>query len=355
MKGYGYRIEGADDVASFFENPFYFARARKTISIEKIFSDRNLCGVWFFHDLAKIPAVTSSLQTGFITRLILDALPNTSIEPDPCFEEGIASVLLHSIPDGAGEGPFVREVCLPSEAIQIWNGKTWVSKNDIKDKGAFIYDLICLQNYTYPDELKSIQDKSEFGFLSIGKLGDHDIFGDGLNNPLKSAWKTFSNQDLFQSHGPTTGFIHTLVTTDKKGNAYHVCFMQDPNPNRGGPLGVPNHIEYLATAFYNQLRQSKDSENTPNKTRTFLKKFFESSQSLFSGNLKPDQCHFYYHTWPSRSRSECFVQTDLQFREGRFVYNGSKKYQIIPNSLRRAYEQNVNQQASYNSLSVPQP
>lgn len=187
------------------------------------------------------------------------------------------------------------------------------------------------------------------GSLPVGEPGGKDIFQETGKNRVGSAWQEFDMKELHPGgYYPRGGHVHTLVTVDQRENEYHICFMQDPDIERGG-FYVEGEIAALATAMFNRVQGAHAEKTLPKSLPgavSKIKGWLSSLVNIASApdeelpGIHPHQFHFYVHHRPIPLHRERFLVVDMKFENERFGMEDVSfvHYDVIPSVIQKAYK-----------------
>lgn len=143
-------------------------------------------------------------------------------------------------------------------------------------------------------------------------------------------WRHFTARDLSPEGHASGGGCRSLVTVDRVGGVWHVCFMQDWS-HVG--VSVTNAIEDLASVVYREalaLAEARQAAEVPGWRRGLGRVV---PAGLRRPALSPGSFRFYEHLPPHAPGEEDFDLVELEFRDGRFCEPDWESYTSIPHVI----------------------
>jgi hypothetical protein len=167
--------------------------------------------------------------------------------------------------------------------------------------------------------------------LPTGQPEGLTAFADPTAPDFTRSMRIFSAWELYPGSTAEDPRTHTIMTTDRQVDGWHVCFTHCWGRGRS----VTNAIEHLATAVYREA--CAIAEQTAPKP-VGLRGWFTRFRDRGKPALDPSQFHFYDHMPPPPDGGvgEDFCRVLLQFERGMFRMPEWQRYRVVPDAIQSA-------------------
>ena len=167
--------------------------------------------------------------------------------------------------------------------------------------------------------------------LPVGQPEGLTAFANATAPDFTRSTRIFSAWELYPGSTAEDPRTHTIMTTDRQADGWHVCFTHCWGRGRS----VTNAIEHLATAVYREA--CAIAEQTAPKA-VGLRGWFTRLRERGKPALDPSQFHFYDHMPPPPDGGvgEGFCRVLLQFEKGAFQRPEWQRYPVVPDAIQSA-------------------
>ena len=164
--------------------------------------------------------------------------------------------------------------------------------------------------------------------LPTGQPEELTAFADPTAPDFTRSMRIFSAWELYPGSTAEDPRTHTIMTTDRQADGWHVCFTHCWGRGRS----VTNAIEHLATAVYREACAIA-AQTAPKAVG--LRGWFTRFRDRGKPALDPSQFHFYDHMPPPPDGGvgEDFCRVLLQFEKGMFQRPEWKRYRIVSDAI----------------------